>query len=509
MHALFLPDSKSKLYRFNAFLVLVLLLISFLPLFSQTLPVTYKDVSSTHLPLSTLGGNSMDARPVDLDGDTDLDIVVACEFCPNIILINDGTGHFANESAARIPQPAHDSEDIGIADFDRDGDPDIIFVSEDDQVNEFYINDGNGFFTDFSGRITVTGTSNAVLAAFVDADTFPDIIIGNAGQNIVLINDGTAHFIDETSQRLPANINTTQDLEWGDVDGDGDNDLIEGNENGNRLLLNDGSGVFTDVTATHLPLPANGEETREADLGDVDNDGDLDLFLANVTFTQAFPAQNRLLLNNGSGVFSDVTATNLPAQLQNTVDGDFVDLDYDDDLDIVTAQAFNGTYQALLNNGSGVFTDHTAQVFQTLPSGSGVDAEAADFNNDGLLDLYLAGFQHTDFLFLGEETANHINEPGNGSLIHRYRLMQNYPNPFNPVTNLGFAIADLGFVRLEVFDVTGRKIATLVSKELPPGEYEVEWDARDDAGREIGGGVYFYRLTANGYSLVRKALYLK
>jgi hypothetical protein len=504
MYALLQPDSKFKLYRFAGFLVSVLLLINLLPLFSQTLPVTYKDVSSTHLPLSALGGNSMDARPVDIDGDNDLDIVVACEFCPNIILINDGAGFFANESSARLPQPAHDSEDIGIADFDRDGDPDIIFVSEDDQVNEFYINSGNGFFTDFSGRITVTGVSNAVLVAFVDTDTFPDIIIGNAGQNVVMINDGTAHFIDETSQRLPANLNTTQDLEWGDVDGDGDNDLVEGNENGNRLLLNDGSGVFTDVTATQLPLPASGEETREADFGDVDNDGDLDLFLANVTFTQVFPAQNRLLLNDGNGVFNDVTATNLPAQLQNTVDGDFIDLDYDGDLDIVTAQAFNGTYQVLLNDSTGVFSDFTIEVFQTLPSGSGVDVEAADFTGDGLLDLYLAGFQHTDFLYLGEETANLIDGAVNGSLIHRYRLMQNYPNPFNPATTIEFQIPGSEQVTLKIFNLFGQEVATLVSGKFLPGRYRVDWNASG-----MPSGVYFYRLSIADHIQTRKMLLLK
>ncbi|MDH4071253.1 MAG: hypothetical protein OEV30_12630 [Ignavibacteria bacterium] len=112
--------------------------------------VTYRDVSATNLPVAALTGNSMDARPADLDGDGDLDLVVACEFCPNTILINDGSGFFTDESAARIAQPSRDSEDIGIADFDLDGDTDIVFVSEDDQVNELYFNDGLGLFTDVS-----------------------------------------------------------------------------------------------------------------------------------------------------------------------------------------------------------------------------------------------------------------------------------------------------------------------------------------------------------------------
>jgi hypothetical protein len=88
-------------------------------------------------------------------------------------------------------------------------------------------------------------------------------------------------------------------------------------------------------------------------------------------------------------------------------------------------------------------------------------------------------------------------------------LEQNYPNPFNPLTNLGFRIADLGFVNLEIFDVTGRKTATLVKKELPPGEYEILWDGRDETGREVGSGVYIYRLKSGNFTQSRKMLLLR
>ncbi|MBO3697289.1 VCBS repeat-containing protein [Roseivirga sp. E12] len=70
----------------------------------------------------------MDAGVADLDQDGDMDIIIANEHRPNILLINDGNGKFTNESK-RIPQVNHDSEDIGIADFDLEGDPDTIIVS--------------------------------------------------------------------------------------------------------------------------------------------------------------------------------------------------------------------------------------------------------------------------------------------------------------------------------------------------------------------------------------------
>jgi hypothetical protein len=499
---------KTNFTYFKAYLVLLAILITSADNFSQnssdTSQVIYIDVSAANLPLSTLGNNSMDAKTADLDGDTDIDIVVACEFCPNIILINDGEGLFTNESAARLPQVVHDSEDIGIADFDGDDDPDIIFVSEDDQTNEFYINNGSGFFTDFTSRILVTGTSNAVLAVDVNSDTIPDIVIGNDGQNIILINDGNALFTDETNLRLPVNLNITQDLEWGDIDEDGDNDLLEGNENGNRILINDGSGFFTDETTSRLPLPVGGEETREVDLGDVDNDGDPDIFFSNVTFTQGFPSQNRLLLNDGSGFFTDVTSTNLPISQQNTVDGDFRDVDLDGDLDILTAQAFDGTYQVLLNDSTGEFTIQTDKIYFPLPQGNGIDVEEDDFNGDGLMDIYLCGFQHTDYLYLAEGNTTSLDESSIETNPEQFELYQNYPNPFNPITNIGFRIADFGIVSLNIIDLAGTEVVRLINEELPSGEYEVNFD-----GTGLSSGMYFYTLKAGNYSETKKMILLK
>jgi len=506
---------KTKLSALKILLVSILILVFGFNTLCQNSPdssqVIYNDVSKTNLPLSTLGGNSMDANTADLDGDTDLDIVVACEYCPNIILINNGEGVFTNESSTRLPQVVHDSEDIGIADFDGDGDQDIIFVSEDDQTNEFYLNDGDGFFSNFTNRIPVTGTSNAVLAIDVNNDSIPDIVIGNAGQNIVLINDGNAFFTDETTLRFPANFNVTQDLEWGDIDGDGDNDLLEGNENGNRILINDGSGYFTDETIARLPLTVNGEETREVDLGDVDSDGDLDIYLANVTFTQTFPSQNRLLLNNGSGFFTDVTSSNLPIEQQNTVDGDFMDVDLDGDFDILTAQAFDGTYQVLLNDSTGVFTIQTDKVYFSLPQGSGVDVEEADFNDDGLMDIYLCGFQHTDYLYLAIGNVTSVGQSNIENGPEQFELYQNYPNPFNPSTKIKFTIPFVETHRdaslhttLKVFDVLGNEVAILVNEEKPIGEYEIEFD-----GKGLTSGIYFYQLQASSFVETKKMILLK
>ena len=369
----------------------------------------YSDVTGTHLPGGLLAGLSMDAGIADFDADGDLDIVIANEFRPNILLLNDGAGRFSDGSS-RLPAASRDSEDVGIADFDGDGDLDIVVVSEDDRTNELYFNDGAGRFADEGSRLPVEGTTNGVVAADVNGDGFPDILFANNGQDAVVINDGTGNFADETADRLPRSADVTQDHELGDVDGDGDLDLIVANEGANALYINDGTGRFTDESEARIPRREGGEETREADFGDVDGDGDLDLLFANVAaFVSGADPRNRLLINDGDGFFTDETSSRLPAASVSSFDGDLVDVDGDGDLDIVTANAdvdlsvgriADSRYRAYLNDGGGVFTDASDEVFGAGTRGTGLDLEFADFDGDGRADFYLASRGTADRLLL-------------------------------------------------------------------------------------------------------------
>jgi len=74
-------------------------------------------------------------------------------------------------------------------------------------------------------------------------------------------------------------------------------------------------------------------------------------------------------------------------------------------------------------------------------------------------------------------------------------LYQNYPNPFNPSTNIGFQIAEVGFVSLKVYDTLGNEVATLVNEQKSSGEYQMEFSAI-----ELPSGIYFYRLNTSNPS---------
>jgi hypothetical protein len=363
----------------------------------------FADVTETNLPVMDTAGRSMHAAAADIDSDGDLDIIVAREFQTNLVLINDGTGRFTDESVGRLPPAEHDSEEVIAADFNGDGHLDLFFASEDDQIHELYFNDGTGRFSDEGRRIPVTSVANGALAIDVDLDGHLDLILANNGSNAVLINDGAGNFRDETATRLPATAEVSQDVEAGDVDGDGDVDLVFANEGPNAILINDGAGVFTDSGG----LPAGRlTESRMASLGDIDGDGDLDLFFANVQlFVAGADPQNQLYINDGTGRFTDETETRLPAGADSSFEGKFVDLDADGDLDIVV-----GNTNALFGPGDApvrAYLNEDGRYVSAaglLPSSAGGNVfgiVADDFTGDGRVDLFLALRYGQDRLLTG------------------------------------------------------------------------------------------------------------
>jgi len=103
--------------------------------------------------------------------------------------------------------------------------------------------------------------------------------------------------------------------------------------------------------------------------------------------------------------------------------------------------------------------------------------------------------------------------PGTGSDDHDIPLFTelkgNYPNPFNPTTSIDFALKNSGQTRLEIFNIKGEKIHTLVNSYLESGNYSYEWDGRDDSDHRTASGIYLYRLKTGNFSTTKKMLMLK
>ena len=101
------------------------------------------------------------------------------------------------------------------------------------------------------------------------------------------------------------------------------------------------------------------------------------------------------------------------------------------------------------------------------------------------------------------------DETGDRERPSDFVLSQNYPNPFNPTTKIEFTLAKSGFVSLKVYDVVGREVRTLVSEELSSGYKSVIWDGKNDEGKDVASGVYFYQLKVGDFSEPKKMLLLK
>jgi hypothetical protein len=90
-----------------------------------------------------------------------------------------------------------------------------------------------------------------------------------------------------------------------------------------------------------------------------------------------------------------------------------------------------------------------------------------------------------------------------------FSVSQNYPNPFNPVTNFRVALPQASHVKIELFNILGQKVKTLVDEDMRAGVFVVDWDGNDDRGLEVSSGIYFYRIIAGDFSDIKKMVLLK
>jgi len=90
-----------------------------------------------------------------------------------------------------------------------------------------------------------------------------------------------------------------------------------------------------------------------------------------------------------------------------------------------------------------------------------------------------------------------------------FQLAQNQPNPFNPSTEIRFAVPTAGQVDLAIYDLTGRRIRTLVATTLAAGEHKTRWDGNDERGAALASGLYLYRVTAAGQTQMRKMMLVR
>ncbi len=312
----------------------------------------FDDETASGLPADT--DPSRGVVLLDVDGDGDLDVVFANHNAPQQCLVNDGDGRFTAPGATILPADTFPATSCVASDLDGDGAKDLVFSATGER-NRIYLMNGGTFQDSPSGLPADTDDTRAVTAFDADGDGAPDLFFANHGeQNTLFVNrlQASADFEDWTLASLPPDTDPTVACAAADLTGNGSVDLVVVNRGEqDRLLVNDGSGDFADGTdmehekSTGLPFDDNQATCARA--LDVDHDGDIDLIVGNDG------QQNRLLLNDGAGEFTDGTDEvdgfpfGLPrAEGQTTAIG-VADLDGDGDPDLYVANL--GADEVLLN----------------------------------------------------------------------------------------------------------------------------------------------------------------
>jgi len=315
-----------------------------------------------------------------------------------------------------LPAQALFTDGVELVDVDADQDIDILFANHGGSgvgayganlpaVQHLFLNNGFGTFTAAHAQLNVANfAALMVIAEDIDGDGDPDLIYARdsgavpSAPPVILINDGTGNFEDETSSRIPAGFNQTGfGIAAGDVDNDGDLDLgvtnggsFNGTASQARLLINDGDGFFANETSTRLPVDLY--NAQDVTLLDVDNDFDIDYLLSG---KGAAGKRSRLYLNNGAGVFTISNAfDNL--NTSNTYEIDYGDFDGDSDFD-AAVQSITGFTEGWARN-DGPLTPWVKTPF-TGPAEDDNEMAALDYDSDGDLDVLVGSLQNAERIY--------------------------------------------------------------------------------------------------------------
>ncbi|MDZ7344552.1 MAG: YCF48-related protein [candidate division KSB1 bacterium] len=168
-----------------------------------------------------------------------------------------------------------------------------------------------------------------------------------------------------------------------------------------------------------------------------------------------------------------------------------------------------------LNSNQGWAVGHSGQIFVTnngglswAPEPSGTTQELNDVFFFNAAHGWAVGDNGT-ILHRATITGMDDGNVDSKDLPAEFSLEQNYPNPFNPETTIRFAVPKTAQIKFEIYNLLGQRVRVLVDGQLPSGYHTAKWDGRDDAGRLLSSGFYFYRITTDDFSATKRLLFLK
>ena len=446
------------------------------------------------IPSSIQEASSVDTADVNGDGYVDL---LSTDAGNEVIWLEnvDGSGSNWTEHIIGYNNVPYD---VYGADVDGDEDIDVVAPSYNGDYIRWWENvDGSGINWDDHDVANNFNGARSVFASDVDGDGDIDIL-GAASLEWAITwwenSDGSGDSWIEHS--ISSNFNWAFAVYASDMDEDGDTDVLGAAYFGDDITWwenTDGSGLNWNE---HL-IDGNFDGARDVATADMDGDGDPDIIGVaqedsdiswwDVTCCVGSGELVSSILDIEAGADWDSliwtsdepTETSLYFQVRSSMDPQYMG---NWSIDITTP----GSLENYLNDG-----DRYVQykvILETVNPGISPILEEVTISWSELVG---------------------IDDEYNFTKLSTFQLLPNYPNPFNPETTISFDLPESGEIKLEIFNIKGQKVITLISDQLSAGEHSITWNGKDSNNKRVGSGIYFYKLKAGDYQKVKKMVLLK
>ena len=482
----------------------------------------------TGQPLVTESKNTGDCGWADFDGNGYPDVFLANSGPDyNTCYLNNGDGTFSQLTGDPCVSDLESFDFVACGDYDNDGDMDIYTAPGMLPASAYdlylYQNNGDGSFvriTDLPHSCLNSGGS----ADFIDYDYDGDLDIFHCaydGNNIVLENDGAGNFSQVTTGVLATEGGYNKDPGWSDYDQDGDLDVFMAVNNyssgNNKFFTNNGNTnnwISINLQGTISNLNGIGAKISIT----------TDIFGETVTQTRRLSCRNSLTESIGLGdatiidYIEVVWPSGLVSSLQDIATNQFLEITEESDLNLLNVQVdeFSGiaTWEypelpegvvleecLLYLDNSLIFTATSSDTLYDMSSllSTGVSYL---FGIEAIYNIGSSDLIEVNFTYLGT-SANDSVKPID------FILHQNYPNPFNPITSISFNLNKPESVSLEIINLKGQKVKTLVDEILPSGSHQIYWDGTNSVNQKVASGVYLYKLKTNNSEQTKKMILLK
>ncbi|MDP8268503.1 MAG: choice-of-anchor D domain-containing protein [Candidatus Tenebribacter davisii] len=379
-------------------------------------------------------------------------------------------------------------------DFNNDGVIDVLAVAGDDSMDLgpkriFCVDGSDGTviwsYTDGGPQFSCLSIED------VNGDNIPDAIAGASNSyesegKVYGINgaDGTQLWQFTTAGNSVWAISQVDDLNSDDID-----DIVVGDFSGNYYGLNATTGnvEYSGSIGTCLII-------RFETLYDVNGDSHPDILIAHNSSSNAV-------------VIDGFTGDNI--WLQSVADQPWCvdkinDITGDGIQEVLVGTLFNNNYGYFLDGADGTNLG-TASISSAVDAIAGIP----DINNDGSWEMVCGGRNGEVICISGGESNVYSTQHTVPDPHDIVELFGNFPNPFNPKTSINFNLEKDSNVNLEIFNIKGQLIRTLINEKLSASSYSMIWNGKNDIGKTVSSGVYLYKLQADTKQLTNKCILLK